>query len=140
MQNYLVNEDSFQFVKKLEEQDLIVPVVGDLSGPSALKAIGKHIADMNEKVSVFYVSNVEFYLARQGTFDKFIENVKALPIDDHSVVIRSYFNYYSPPHPQAEPNHFSTQLLEKVEDLIKQCEGGGCEYNDVVTKNSILLR
>jgi hypothetical protein len=140
MRNYLVNEDSFQFVKKLEEQDLIVPVVGDLSGPSALKAIGKHIADMNEKVSVFYVSNVEFYLARQGTFDKFIENVKALPIDDHSVVIRSYFNYYSPPHPQAEPNHFSTQLLEKVEDLIKQCEGGGCEYNDVVTKNSILLR
>lgn len=141
MQNYFNSEDDFQFLKKLQDQDLIVPVVGDLSGPQSVKAIGKYIAELKEKVSAFYVSNVEFYLARQGTFDKFIENLKTLPIDNRSMIIRSYFNYYAPPHPQAERDHFSTQLLQRLEDLIKQCDSGECDsYNDIVTKNSILLR
>jgi hypothetical protein len=140
MQNYFNSEDDFQFLKKLQDQDLIVPATGDLAGPQAVKAIGKFIVEQKEKVSAFYVSNVEFYLARQGTFDKFIENVKSLPIDSRSMIIRSYFNYYAPPHPQAERDHFSTQLLQRLEDLIKQCESGGCDtYNDIVTRNSILL-
>jgi hypothetical protein len=140
-QNYFAGEDDFQFLKKLEEQDMIVPAVGDLSGPQAVKAIGQYIAEQKEKVSAFYVSNVEFYLARQGTFDKFVENLKSLPIDNRSMLIRSYFNYYAPSHPQAEPNHFSTQLLQRIEDLLKQCATGECDnYNDIVTKNSILLR
>jgi hypothetical protein len=139
-QNYFNSEDDFQFLKRLEDQDLIVPVVGDLSGPQALKAIGQYVTEMKERVSAFYVSNIEFYLQRQGTFDKFVENLKQLPIDNRSVMIRSYFNYYAPPHPQAEPNHFSTQLLQRIEDLLKQCANGECEsYNDIVTKNSILL-
>jgi len=139
-QNYFNSEDDFQFLKRLEDQDLIVPVVGDLSGPQALKAIGQYITEINERVSAFYVSNIEFYLQRQGTFDKFVENLKQLPIDNRSLMIRSYFNYYAPPHPQAEPNHFSTQLLQRIEDLLKQCASGECEsYNDIVTKNSILL-
>jgi hypothetical protein len=140
LQNYFNSEDDFQFLKRLEDQDLIVPVVGDLSGPQALKAIGKYVTEMKERVSAFYVSNIEFYLQRQGTFDKFVENLKQLPIDNRSLMIRSYFNYYAPPHPQAEANHFSTQLLQRIEDLIKQCGSGECEsYNDIVTKNSILL-
>ena len=140
-QNYFNSEDDFQFIKKLEDQDLVVPVIGDLSGPQAMKAIGQYIAEIKERVSAFYVSNVEFYLQRQGTFERFAENLKSLPIDDHSVIIRSYFNYYAPAHPQAEPNHFSTQLMERIDDLLKQCASGECEsYNDIVTKNSILLK
>lgn len=140
-QNYFNSEDDFQFLKKLEDQDMVVPVVGDLSGPQAMKAIGQYIAEIKERVSAFYVSNVEFYLQRQGTFDKFVENVRSLPIDSRSVIIRSYFNYYAPAHPQAEPNHFSTQLMERIDDLIKQCAAGECDsYNDIVTRNSILLK
>lgn len=140
-QNYFNSEDDFQFLKRLEDQDMVVPVVGDLSGPQAMKAIGQYIAEIKERVSAFYVSNVEFYLQRQGTFDRFVENVRSLPIDSRSVIIRSYFNYYAPAHPQAEPNHYSTQLMERIDDLIKQCASGDCDsYNDIVTKNSILLK
>lgn len=141
MQNYFNSEDKFQFLKKLHDQDMIVPVTGDLSGPQALKTVGKYVEEMKEKVSAFYVSNVEFYLLRQGSYDKFIENVKSLPIDNRSVMIRSYFNYYAPKHPQAEGDHFSTQLLQRVSDLLKQCADGDCEsYMDIVTKNSIPLK
>jgi hypothetical protein len=139
--NYLDSEDDFRFIKKLEDQDLVVPIVGDLSGPRALKAVGSYIESMKEHVSAFYVSNVEFYLSREGTFGKFAENLKSLPIDDRSVIIRSYFNFYAPPHPQSIPGHFSTQLLEKISDLIQQCDAGGCEsYSEIVTKNSIALQ
>lgn len=140
-QNYFNSEDDFQFLKKLQDQDMVVPVVGDLSGPQAMKAIGQYIAEIRERVSAYYVSNVEFYLQRQGTFDKFVENLKSLPIDGRSVIIRSYFNYYAPAHPQAEPNHSSTQLMERIDDLIKQCAAGECDsYTDIVTKNSIPLK
>jgi hypothetical protein len=139
-QNYLNSEDDFQFLKKLEDQGMIVPVIGDLSGPQSMKAIGQYIAEIKERVSAFYVSNVEFYLQRQGTFDKFIDNLKALPIDNRSMIIRSYFNYYAPPHPQAVADHRSTQLLQRIEDLLKMCANGDCnDYNDIVTKNNILL-
>jgi hypothetical protein len=138
--NYFNVEDDFQYLKKLETDDMIIPIVGDLSGPKAVKAIGDYVNEIKEHVSAFYVSNVEFYLQRQGSFDKWVENLKSLPIDGRSVIIRSYFNYYAPPHPQAEPNHFSTQLLEKIEDLIRVCAAGECgSYEDIVTKNSILL-
>jgi hypothetical protein len=139
--NYLGAEDDFRYIKKLEDQDLVVPIVGDLSGPRALKALGSYIESVKQHVSAFYVSNVEFYLSREGTFGKFADNLKSLPIDDRSVIIRSYFNFYAPPHPQSIPGHFSTQLLEKISDLIQQCDSGGCEsYSEIVTKNSIALQ
>jgi hypothetical protein len=140
MQNYFTSEDDFRFIKKLQEQDLVAPVVGDLAGPHALRAIGRHIAELGESVSALYVSNVEFYLTRQGSFDRFVDNLKTLPIDSRSVIIRSYFNYYAPQHPQAVPGHFSTQLMQRIETLLKQCASGECEsYNDIVTRNSIAL-
>jgi hypothetical protein len=141
MQNYFNSEEDFRFLKNMEEQDLIVPVIGDLAGTQSVKAVGQYIAGMKEKVSAFYVSNVEFYLARQVVFDKFIDNLKDLPIDNRSLIIRSYFNYYAPPHRQAVGDHFSTQLLQRIDDLLKQCAAGECDsYHDIVNRNSIELR
>lgn len=140
MQNYFALEDDFRFIKKLQETDMITPVVGDLAGPHAMKAIGRYVSEAGERVSTLYVSNVEFYLTRQGSFERFIDNLKSLPIDSRSVIIRSYFNYYAPAHPQAVPGHFSTQLMQRIEALLKQCASGECEsYNDIVTRNSIEL-
>src|SRR5689334_15097403 len=73
---YLASEDDFQFVKGLEGRDLIVPVVGNLAGPHALAAIGQEIARRGEKVSAFYISNIENYLLRDGSFPRFVDNVK----------------------------------------------------------------
>jgi hypothetical protein len=139
--NYFCAEEDWQFIKKMEDQDLIIPVVGDLAGPSAVKAIGKYLNEIKERVSAFYVSNVEFYVHRQGQYDRFVENLAALPIDKNSLIIRSYFNYYAALHPQTEPDHYSTQLLQRIEDLLAMCKTGGCEsYENIVTKNSIPLR
>lgn len=138
---FLAREDDFQFIKRMQEEDRIVPVVGDLSGTHALATIGQVLAEQGERVSAFYTSNVEFYLMRRGRFDRFAENVKRLPYTEHSVIIRSYFNRFTSSHPQTVPGYASTQLLQTIESLVEEHERGGYHsYWDLITKHSLALR
>jgi hypothetical protein len=90
--SYLASEADFQFVRALEARDRVIPVVGNVNGPHALRAIGQAIAARGERVSAFYISNVENYLHRDGTFPRYVENIARLPRDDRTVIIRSMFN------------------------------------------------
>ena len=65
--NYLASEEAFQFVKTLHARDLIIPVIGNLSGPSALASIGSAMTRRGDRLAAFYASNVEFYLFGEGT-------------------------------------------------------------------------
>jgi len=87
--SYLATEDNFKVIKELEQKNMVVPVVGDLSGPKALRAIGKYAKEHNATVSAFYVSNVEQFLYGNGTWSNFCRNVASLPLDGKSTFIRS---------------------------------------------------
>jgi hypothetical protein len=89
--NYLADEDAFQAVKALQMRDLVIPVVGNLSGPSAMAAIGKLLTERREPLAAFYSSNVEFYLFGDGTFRDFTANLRRIPHTSRSVIIRSVF-------------------------------------------------
>ena len=93
--NYLASEDAFQFVKGLQSRDLVIPVVGNLSGPSALAAIGRAMSRRGDRLAAFYASNVEFYLFGEGTFKEFAENLRQVPHTNRSLIIRSVFGRYS---------------------------------------------
>ena len=86
---FLSSEEAFTFVKALETRNLIVPVVGDFAGPKAVRSVGAYLKQKRAMVSVFYVSNVEEYLQRDGMWQDFCDNVSALPIDDSSSFVRS---------------------------------------------------
>jgi len=85
---YLASEENFGIVKTLESRNLIVPIVGDFAGPKALRAVGRFLKDRSASVTAFYVSNVEMYLQRNGTWPAFCANVAALPLDAASMFIR----------------------------------------------------
>ena len=140
--NFLATEESFQVLKELEAKNLVVPVVGDFGGDRALRAVARDISERGLKVSAFYTSNVEFYLMREGGFDRWVENLKRLPIDGKTVIIRSYFSgSFGHTHPQSVTGYYSTQLLQTIESLIKEHSSGGYEtYTDLVTKQSLDLR
>ncbi len=89
--SYLASEDDFQFVKRLQTEDRIVPIVGDLSGATALAAVARFLSRANLQVAAFYTSNVEFYLFRAGRFADFIANIRRLPRLRGSVIVRSVF-------------------------------------------------
>jgi len=86
---YLGTEDHFAYMKDLEAKNLIVPVVGNFAGPTAIRAIGAYIRSRGTTVAAFYVSSVEPYLKRAGTFQTFCDSVATLPMDDASVFIRT---------------------------------------------------
>jgi hypothetical protein len=119
--NYLASEDAFQFLKSLHARDRIIPVVGDISGPSALQAIGREIATRGEKLSAFYVSNVEFYLFGQGSYPRFVTNLRSVPRANSAVLIRSIFGRYLA---VGRPGDASTSQLQEVSELIGGYDDG----------------
>jgi hypothetical protein len=62
-----------------------------------------------QPLSAFYTSNVEFYLSRAGTLDRFLENLAQLPRKPNAVVIRSVFGRF---------NRGSASVLEQVEAVL----------------------
>jgi hypothetical protein len=86
--SYLGTEAKFGYIKDMQAKNLIVPVVGNFSGPKAIRAIGDYVRSRGATVSAFYVSTVEPYLKRAGTFEAFCESVATLPMTDASVFIR----------------------------------------------------
>ncbi len=86
--SYLATEDKFAVLQELERRNMIVPVVGNFSGPKALRAVGQYVRDHGATVSAFYLSNVEMYLQRAGTWPDFCRNVATMPLDEQSVFIR----------------------------------------------------
>lgn len=111
--NYLASEDAFQFVKSLQGRDRVIPVTGNLSGPSALVGIGRTMTEKGETLSAFYASNVEFYLEREGSYLRFVSNLGRLPHTNRSVVIRSVFN-------RGGMRSGSMSVLQPVEELLSQ--------------------
>jgi hypothetical protein len=91
---YLGTEASYQYLKRFEARNLLVPVVGDFAGPKALRAVGAYVRAHGATVTAFYVSNVEQYLMQDGVFEAFARNVATLPTDAHSTFIRSVWSRY----------------------------------------------
>ena len=118
--NFLASEDDFQFVRSLEQRDLVIPVVGDLAGPSALAEIGRLMTSRGDRLSAFYASNVEFYLFGDGKFPRFVENLKRLPRTNRSLIIRSVFGGFG----QSAPGYYSSSLVQPVDELLQGYAAG----------------
>ncbi|MGQ0765759.1 MAG: LIC_10091 family protein [Gemmatimonadota bacterium] len=130
---YLSSEEKWRFVRDLHASDRIIPVVGDLAGLHALRAIGADIRRRGLAISAIYTSNAELYVMRDGGFPAFAENVATLPRATTSVIIRSYFNRGAR-HPQARAGYLTTQTLHSIDDFLRRYrEGTLTSYWSVVT-------
>jgi hypothetical protein len=86
--SYLGSEEKFGFLKELQRKNLVIPVVGNFSGPKSLRAVGSYLKSRQATVTAFYLSNVESYLQRAGTWTEFCANVATFPLDENSLFIR----------------------------------------------------
>jgi hypothetical protein len=92
MRSFLASDENFRVLKDLHEKNLLVPIVGNFAGPKALRAVGRYLKEREAIVAAFYLSNVEQYLTREGTWYTFCGNVAALPLEVSSTFIRSVRN------------------------------------------------
>jgi hypothetical protein len=115
--SYLASEDDFQFVKRMQKEDRIVPVVGDLGGETALAAVARFLSQSDLQVAAFYTSNVEFYLFGNGRFVDFIENLRRLPRMRQSLIVRSVFRAGGAGAVRV-PGYNSASLTQPIETLV----------------------
>lgn len=137
--SYVRDDDAYQRVRRLQLADRVIPFVGDLGAPGALAAVGEHLEGLGLRVSAFYTSNVEFYLVRGRTFGQFIANLRDLPLDERSVIIKSYFpGGFGGEHPLRMPGYYSTQLVQSASGLVAGWdEGRYRSYWEVVTEDLV---
>jgi hypothetical protein len=125
--SYLASEENFQSLKEYEEKNLIVPLVGDFGGSKAIRAVGRYLKEHNATVATFYMSNVEEYLFKSGSWGTFARNVSTLPIGGRSMFVRTYFT-----HTDAGLR----TLLDSMQGLMNAFMSGEIEtYNDVVLRS-----
>lgn len=136
--SFLASEKDFQFVREMQRRGLIIPVVGNLGGPSAMEAIAGAIRRRGERVSAFYVSNVEGYLFNDGLFARYAKNLGAIPRHERSVVIRSVFDNPGIAFlPGAQPGYVSASFAQSIEDFEKDFAAGRYQsYQDLVAASA----
>jgi hypothetical protein len=137
--SFLAARGDYDYVRGMQDRNLVIPVVGDFSGKRALAAVGDYLRKRKLTVSVFYVSNVEIVLFDWGSFEKFadfVENVKKLPTDQHSLLLRSTFSYYGPP---AQLRGYQLcNMLQKVSVFLQDfSEGRYKSYRDLLMIHNI---
>jgi hypothetical protein len=76
--SFLATEEGFRFVRDLHSRNMIVPVVGDFAGPSAMYRVGDYVRKHADVIHAFYGSNVGVYLTNRQT-QAFCRNLAALP-------------------------------------------------------------
>jgi hypothetical protein len=123
--SYLATEQNYRIVKKLEGDNLVIPVVGDFAGSKAVREVGRYLAAHHSTVTAFYLSNVERYLFDgQNAWRRFYVNVAVLPYDRKSLFIRAVLN---------GPELQSFSLLCPIDVLMRAFgEGQIGSYEDVI--------
>ncbi len=127
---YLATEEAFGFIKRFQERNLLVPLVGNFAGPKALRSVGAFLQARGGRVTTYYTSNVEQYFFQDGLWTAFAENLAALPVDESSTLIRSCFNSCS------NGGFRSWSLLDSIPSLVEDARAGRIQmYWDVLARS-----
>lgn len=84
--SFLASRENYDRVRTMHQKNLIVPLVGDFGGTKALRMAGQYLRDRGAVLNVFYLSNVEDYIA--GVWTPYVNNIASLPMDASSVLVR----------------------------------------------------
>ena len=123
-QGYLSTEEMFQWMKRFEAENRLIPIVGDFAGPKAFKAVANFLQKNDLMVSTFYTSNVEYYLFENSQWRSYLANVRGLPTTEDAVFIRAYFSSAGGAHPLNVPGHRSTTLIQSIREFLRDESAG----------------
>lgn len=135
--NFLANDDDYRFIRHMQKENRIIPIVGDFAGAKALTSISRYLVRNGYTVSAFYTSNVEQYLFQNDKFGDFVENIYRLPVNENSVFIRAVpeLDQVHPAHVQGFP---TTTILQQISVFLDDQESYFYEsYWDLVTRHYI---
>jgi hypothetical protein len=108
---------------------LIVPLVADFAGVHAIRAVSRYLKEHDATVATFYMSNVEEYLFKSGSWRSFVANLSTLPMTEQSMIIRAFFT-----HTDAGLR----TLLEPMAGYLAAVKSGEINnYADVISRSTV---
>lgn len=84
--SFLTDDGQYNHIRNLYRSGKVFMVSGNLTVTGTMKAIGNAVEKAGMKVRILYVSNAEQYFRVRPPFR---DNIKSLPSDDKSIVIRT---------------------------------------------------
>ena len=131
--SFMATEENYRFLRTMQANNLIVPLVGDFGGRKALRAVGQYLKEHDATVTAFYLSNVEQYLFQDGAWRNFYANVATLPIDASSQFIRSVNGGNVRGQFRGGYGMRFQSLLSPMAEILKAYDEGRVRYyNDVI--------
>lgn len=125
--SYLANEEDFRYVQQMHRENRILPVVANLAGDKALRAIANYIRNQKLTVAAIYTSNVEQYLYQGEELAQFARNLDAFPRTPASLIIRSGMG------PYARGRAYSDQLVQPIDAFVAGITAGRFRtYADII--------
>lgn len=113
---FLSHERWFRYVQRMHREDRIIPVVGDLTGPGALRGIAAYLGAEKIPLRTFYVSDEEARVFDRKAWPKWADNVAAFPVDEHSLFVRTWVDQ-AERHPHQLSGERTTTLIQRVADF-----------------------
>jgi hypothetical protein len=103
---------------------------GDLRGPQTMRAIGAAAHHLGVPVRVLYLSNAEQFFVYTPSF---VENVRALPADDRSVVLRTV-RAPQLAYPRGDRWHY---MVHRWDDFVDRLERGGYRHSRQIVADAV---
>jgi hypothetical protein len=134
---FLDTHQSFEVVRDLHRAHRIIPLVGDVSAPRPLGALADELRQRGLTLRTFYISNVEQYLIGKPSYEGWLRNIRQLPHDEQTLLLRNYLDQ-GRPHPRQAPGQRSTSLAHRL-SVFLQNDQRPKTYFDIVTDERLLV-
>ncbi len=115
--SWLSDEESYAYVRALFQSGRVIARTGDVTGEETLRRVGATARELGVPVRMVYFSNAEQFFRYSGDF---VTNMQALPVDDRSVVVRT-FRHRSIPNAERDNWHY---LVHEFADFRERVESG----------------
>jgi hypothetical protein len=114
--HFLARESHYRAVRELQLGDRVLPLVGDFRSPDSLPPLGAWLRRHRLRLSLLYVSDVEFFLVRGGGFPAYLDNLAQLPRREDALVVRTSTRPID--HPARVAGDSSTTLVTRLDTLL----------------------
>jgi hypothetical protein len=120
--HFLTDDGLFEAIQSRQRNDQIVPIVADFSRPDGLRRLRDYLSQTGQKLSVLYISDVEFFLLRNGRWNSYISTLKQMPWADGAVIVRTSTREIK--HPERVAGDSSTTIISRAATFLDRASKG----------------
>lgn len=120
----LASESTYRSLREAHLGDRVLPLVGDLAGSTAMPRLASFLRDRGLSVTLIYVSDVEFFLLRDGAdrFTDYAANLARLPLHTEAKIIRTSTREID--HPDRVAGDRSTTIIRPLAPFLDAAQAG----------------